>query len=83
MSEKLQNTSESDEANICCVCVQSHFSKQHKITENFIKLDAKYLPIRKILYELNLINYQVKSDQFLVAKQTLLNMIFRWAQNMK
>lgn len=50
----------SDEQEVCCVCMQAGAEKRHKITENFVKVNAKYLPIREIIRDLNLIHYEAR-----------------------
>lgn len=55
-----KKSNKSDEQEVCCVCMQAGAEKRHKITENFVKVNAKYLPIREIIRDLNLIHYEAR-----------------------
>lgn len=62
MSRQSSTLRKSEESEVCCLCVLTSMSKHFKIAENFVKVNSKYLPIREMIYELNLIHYQVWND---------------------
>lgn len=48
---------------ICCVCISSKDSTFGNISENFIKIGSKFIPLRElVLKEFNLINYLKLND---------------------
>jgi hypothetical protein len=50
---------------ICCVCTEKYKEVYFKITENFVKVDSKFIALRDVISELKLITYDVSLNTFI------------------
>jgi hypothetical protein len=59
MLRQASNLKRNSEYNTCCVCTSKDDEVCFKITENFVKIESRFIPIRDIIFELKLLVYDV------------------------